>query len=79
MHMTLSWPYATYDQTVCGFNKNNFTEILLGKANSNNEFIPKFKYTYVYKYNKADLPVECEISGLFSSHAKDRIQYYYID
>lgn len=77
--MTISWPYITTDQRTSGYNKNNITEWTLGSLNYNNAFTPKHTWTYTYKYNNADLPVECEISGITFSNTKDRIQYYYID
>lgn len=79
VQITLSWPYATFDQQVSGYNRNNITEITLGKFDYNNAFIFKQKFTYTYKYNNAGLPVECEISGVPFSNTKDRINYYYID
>jgi hypothetical protein len=79
MLITLSWPYATYEQQVSGYNRNNITEMTLGRSNFDTEFTPKFKYSYTYKYNNAGLPVECEISGVPFSKTKDRISYYYID
>jgi hypothetical protein len=77
--MTISWPYATTDQRTSGYNKNNITEWTLGSLRHNNVFTPKHNWTCTYKYNNAGLLVECEISGLSYSRAKDRIQYCYTD
>lgn len=68
--IALSRPDA---QLTYGYNKNNMIWIGGGFYNYNHTFIQREATHYIYKYNSAGLPVECEISG---SKYKWLLQYY---
>lgn len=61
-----------------GYNKNNITELTTGNyklIGSSDTFSKIGRVTYSYKYNAANLPVECETTG--ETEYATRIKIYY--